>query len=200
MRDLLMLAMGYNPHATTIEIRAPEAKMAEVMLQVYEWMDVFADTLYASRAVQLHPHGGQFDFVWLSARTPHGAYVWWARRNEEKYPPEKYYALFQDAYTTMPMVPRTRSRSCSSEPHSTDGSEFSIDAISVPLMSVPRLVPCAVQCHPNAMAVDSMSFVSPHVRPMLMHHACGEPNKIKKTTRPEKVSALVHAVVGTWST
>jgi len=31
---------------------------------------------YASRAVQLHPHGGQSDFVWLSARTPHGAYVW----------------------------------------------------------------------------------------------------------------------------
>ena len=31
---------------------------------------------YASRAVQFHPHGGQFDFVWLSARTPHGAYVW----------------------------------------------------------------------------------------------------------------------------
>ena len=28
------------------------------------------------RAVQFHPHGGQFDFVWLSARTPHGAYVW----------------------------------------------------------------------------------------------------------------------------
>ena len=32
--------------------------------------------MYASRAVQFHPHGGQFDFVWLSARTPHGAYVW----------------------------------------------------------------------------------------------------------------------------
>ena len=31
---------------------------------------------YASTAVQFHPHGGQFDFVWLSARTPHGAYVW----------------------------------------------------------------------------------------------------------------------------
>ena len=30
----------------------------------------------AARAVQFHPHGGQFDFVWLSARTPHGAYVW----------------------------------------------------------------------------------------------------------------------------
>ena len=30
----------------------------------------------ASRAVQFHPHGGQSDFVWLSARTPHGAYVW----------------------------------------------------------------------------------------------------------------------------
>ena len=26
--------------------------------------------------VQFHPHGGQFDFVWLSARTPRGAYVW----------------------------------------------------------------------------------------------------------------------------
>ena len=31
---------------------------------------------YASRAVQFHPHGGQSDFAWLSARTPHGAYVW----------------------------------------------------------------------------------------------------------------------------
>ena len=31
---------------------------------------------YASRAVQFHPHGGQSDFFWLSARTPHGAYVW----------------------------------------------------------------------------------------------------------------------------
>ena len=30
----------------------------------------------AAPAVQLHPHGGQFNFVWLSARTPHGAYVW----------------------------------------------------------------------------------------------------------------------------
>jgi len=27
------------------------------------------------RGVQFHPHGGQSDFVWLSARTPHGAYV-----------------------------------------------------------------------------------------------------------------------------
>ena len=25
---------------------------------------------YAPRAVQFHPHGGQFDLVWLSARTP----------------------------------------------------------------------------------------------------------------------------------
>ena len=30
----------------------------------------------ASRAVQFHPHGGQFDLVRLSACTPHGAYVW----------------------------------------------------------------------------------------------------------------------------
>ena len=35
--------------------------------------------LYVSRAVQFHPHvGGQSDFVWLSARTPHVGpqYVW----------------------------------------------------------------------------------------------------------------------------
>ena len=30
----------------------------------------------ASRAVQFHPDGGQLDFVWLTARTPHGAHVW----------------------------------------------------------------------------------------------------------------------------
>ena len=27
---------------------------------------------YASQAVRFHPHGCQSDFVWLSARTPHG--------------------------------------------------------------------------------------------------------------------------------
>ena len=32
--------------------------------------------VYVFRAVQFHPHGGQSDFVWLSALTPHGAYVW----------------------------------------------------------------------------------------------------------------------------
>ena len=31
---------------------------------------------HASRAVQFHPRGGQSDFVWLSTRTPHWAYVW----------------------------------------------------------------------------------------------------------------------------
>ena len=31
-----------------------------------------------SRAVQSHPNGGQFDFFWPPARTPHGgaSYVW----------------------------------------------------------------------------------------------------------------------------
>ena len=33
-------------------------------------------SVYASRAVQFHPNGGQFGFVWLSALTPHVAYVW----------------------------------------------------------------------------------------------------------------------------
>ena len=32
--------------------------------------------VYVSRAVQFHPDGGRSDFVWLPARTPHGAYVW----------------------------------------------------------------------------------------------------------------------------
>ena len=51
--------------------------------------------VYASRAVQFHPHGGQSDFVWLSARTPHrgASYVWCARRNQEKYPPENITTL-----------------------------------------------------------------------------------------------------------
>ena len=35
-----------------------------------------ANGAYASRAVQFHPNGGQSDFVWLPARTRHGAYVW----------------------------------------------------------------------------------------------------------------------------
>ena len=53
---------------------------------------------YVSWAVQFHPHGGQSDFVWPSARTPHGIalYVWCltARRNQEKYPPEIHYRPF----------------------------------------------------------------------------------------------------------
>jgi len=40
------------------------------------WQAVHDPCVTAARAVQSHPHGGQFDFVWLSARTPHGAYVW----------------------------------------------------------------------------------------------------------------------------
>ena len=49
---------------------------AVAMLTPYE--DVVADGLiavYAPRAVQFHPHGGQFDFARPSARTHHGAYV-----------------------------------------------------------------------------------------------------------------------------
>ena len=39
------------------------------------------------------PNGGQFGSVWLPARVPHAACVWFlaARRNQEKYPPKKYY-------------------------------------------------------------------------------------------------------------
>ena len=36
------------------------------------------EAVYQARAVQFHPRGGQSDFVWLPARTPHGcaSYVW----------------------------------------------------------------------------------------------------------------------------
>ena len=50
-------------------------KRADVHEAVFH-IDTQAANVYASRAVQFHPHGGQFDFVWISARTPHGAYVW----------------------------------------------------------------------------------------------------------------------------
>ena len=41
-------------------------------------------------AVQFHPNGVQFGFVWLPARTmhTHGAYVWGAQLNLLEYPPE----------------------------------------------------------------------------------------------------------------
>ena len=54
---------------------------AEGVLEIERGLVQLTDTLwYASRSLQLHlhPHGGQFDFVWLPARTPHGgaSYVW----------------------------------------------------------------------------------------------------------------------------
>ena len=54
------------------------------------------DVRDASPAVQFHPNGCQFDFVWLSARTLNGAYVWCptAYRNQERCPPETYYRSF----------------------------------------------------------------------------------------------------------
>ena len=50
---------------------------------------------YTPRAVQFHPDGCQFDFARLSARTmhPHGAYEWWAWRNEGNPNPKNVTAL-----------------------------------------------------------------------------------------------------------
>ena len=50
--------------------------------------DILASVQFKVRVVnsrvQLHPDGGQFDFVWPSTRTmhPRGAYVWGAKRNQ----------------------------------------------------------------------------------------------------------------------
>ena len=81
---------------------------------------------YAPSALQFHPNGGQFDFVWLSARTmhPHGgaSYVWCltAYRNQEKYPPEKYCRPFSRTGTTLtcPRPSGTTSSAASSRPGS----------------------------------------------------------------------------------
>ena len=43
------------------------------------------------------------------------------------------------------------------------------------------------------MAVNSISSGSPHVRPM--GRTCGEPDEIKKNTRPKHITALVRAQV-----
>ena len=54
----------------------PQAPNAHLLDCTYT-DDKQGDTIrYAASAVQFHPDGGQFDFGWLSARTPHGAYVW----------------------------------------------------------------------------------------------------------------------------
>ena len=53
-------------------------------------MDPAAQFGYA-RAVQFHPHGGQFDLARSPTRTPHGAYVWVSRRNQEKAPHPWYF-------------------------------------------------------------------------------------------------------------
>ena len=106
---------------------------------------------YASRAVQFHPHGGQPDFVWLPARTPHVGpqYVWCltARRNQEKYPPDKYYRSF----------PRPGTKPTSS------ATTRVIFRSSLPSRYAPR----AVQFHPHGgQSVSGWPLArTPHVGP-----------------------------------
>ena len=45
--------------------------MRECVFQLMEAGTPGNFLVYASRAIQSHPDGGQFDFVWLSARTMH---------------------------------------------------------------------------------------------------------------------------------
>ena len=43
------------------------------------------------------------------------------------------------------------------------------------------------------MAVNSISYGSPHVRPMWALSTCGEPDEIKKNTHPKQITALFRA-------
>jgi len=76
-----------RPHTGTTNARmrihlglsVPKGVGVRVDGEARTWVEgkcIVFDDSYASRAVQFHPHGGQSDFVWLSARTPRGAYVW----------------------------------------------------------------------------------------------------------------------------
>ena len=55
--------------------------------------------MYASWAVQFHPHGGQFDFVWLPARTldapPWGVRVVRPTKSKKNTHPKNITALFR---------------------------------------------------------------------------------------------------------
>ena len=67
--------------------------------------------LYASRAVQFHPDGGQFDSVWLSARTPHCACVRVVSPTEliaRKIPTRNILPLFNFPRAGSTDTPRTR--------------------------------------------------------------------------------------------
>ena len=87
-------------HRSTHQARDPKAAVVPHIFNIQSWnfkpaMHLMAQSwetnprtgelkadgdvpAYAPRAVQFHPHGSQSDFVWLSARTPHGGalYVW----------------------------------------------------------------------------------------------------------------------------
>ena len=68
------LPAGYLSSSVSGQGHAVQGHVSQAPVQTADVLE----TMYPSRAVQFHPHGGQFDFVWLSARTPHGgaSYVW----------------------------------------------------------------------------------------------------------------------------
>jgi len=84
--------VAYRMYATA-GVTAPRANLAKLALHVQgqpphyaSYLNLegyndkrFLEEIFPSgtrRAVKVHPNGGQFDFVRLTTRTPHGAYVW----------------------------------------------------------------------------------------------------------------------------
>ena len=81
-RSILSIGLAcFKPAAPKASAKGGEGKGVRVdgpsalSAQVFN-ISLLSECRYASRAVQFHTHGGQFDFAWLSARTPHGPCVW----------------------------------------------------------------------------------------------------------------------------
>ena len=68
---------GGSPHANVLVVPPPGFTLCKTCGEAETVGSTFCQS-YASRAVQFHPGGSQFDFVCPPARTPHVGpqYVW----------------------------------------------------------------------------------------------------------------------------
>ena len=68
-------SMGGQPGTVSLRLTPAGPADARTGAVIFSGVGIFLGFVgLATRT--MHPHGGQFHFVWLSARTPHGAYVW----------------------------------------------------------------------------------------------------------------------------